>query len=154
MNVRFQCGCLHEVTADWTTFDGESFIVCPEHSVRRYGWRSIGRNHSMASLSAIQVERSVVFGEIPAVHENTNTFIPTVPDMRDNRDPEIAWVTQESRPYIVGPQLHDEDFDEAQRHRSAQEARKRLGLRDLRDTSLWPSQAVRIPHNGSHGNLK
>jgi hypothetical protein len=106
--MNFICGCQMPSIArlegdkelsslDGCAYDGEGFLVCVVHHQRRSGWRSLpmedtpnGRRPiwAFAHYTELEVERYVLFGEKPEIRGLAGVSKPTVPDMRDNSDPE------------------------------------------------------------------
>jgi len=99
--MKFICGCMRLVGEDrHDVFDDEGFIVCALHLVRRYGWRSaMFGPRSYPGLTNLQVEKLELFGIEPLVHGGFDIKPSTLPDLRDNRDPELVFHEQTMQPY-------------------------------------------------------
>lgn len=105
MIVAFTCGCLHEInTADpddigwWkeVSTDRDGFLVCVAHRQRRKNYVSLPEGKSkqvsdwkFARYSPLEMEQHLVFGK-PLPERILNLEESTMPDLRDNRDPEIV----------------------------------------------------------------
>lgn len=134
MKVKMMCGCTVDVDTDLTLkYDSEGFLVCPDHGHRRYGWRSVGRDHSLDGLSALEVEGWQVFGLVPLPRQPE--IHPAKEDRRDNRDPAEHWYMEGAS--IMKSLMVDvsTEMSDSERAHAAQEARKRL---DLKDRTGWP----------------
>jgi hypothetical protein len=150
MKIRFMCGCDVEITDDSSEmFDDEGFVVCSIHKVRRYGWQSTGRDHSLDGLTPLQVEGWEVFGFTPI--RDTFEPHPAVEDRRDNRDPEELWL--EGGSWILADirdgKVFTEDAIKAQaemRQYQSEAARKRLDLIDRTGWEIRDMQVEGISH--------
>jgi hypothetical protein len=129
MKVRFLCGCTQDVTDPEFHHDDGGMITCPDHGQKRYGWRSVGRDHSYDRLTPYEFERWALFGEIPQ-RPPDGDGLHTVEDRRDNRDPVAVFeMAQDGR--HVGSYQPDPPF--SQDH--IDYTRRRL---DLKDRTGWP----------------
>jgi hypothetical protein len=134
MKVRFLCGCTQDVTDPEFHHDDGGMISCPDHNQRRYGWRSVGRDHSYDRLTPYEFERWALFAEIPQ-DEPIIVLLPEGLDRRDNRDPvEVFSAGQDGK--HVGAYQSDPPF--SQDH--IDYTRRRL---DLKDRTGWPTVVAR-----------
>lgn len=137
--MNFICGCQMPTldrlegdkelsSLDTCTYDAEGFLTCSVHHMRRQGWRSLpmedtknGRRPiwAYASWTELQVERFVLFGEHPEIRGLAGVSKPSVPDLRDSRDPEeigIHMLAMGSRP-SNNPQWLTDSHDDEDRDR-------------------------------------
>jgi hypothetical protein len=121
--------------------DEAGMLVCPKHGKRRYGWRSVGRHHEWDGWNPLQVERFVVFGEIPTF--KATPLVRPKHDERMNQDPERVYFTikQSRNPNGTERVVTDREITQDMKD----DARRRLDLfdrtgwevRDAQVKSIW-----------------
>lgn len=96
--MKFMCGCdmptqdrllgdPNLTSLATVAYDEEGFLICIPHHERRQGWRSpsVGK---FTGYSDLEFEKYVIFGQVKEPKVSA-AQAPTMPDRRDNRDPEV-----------------------------------------------------------------
>jgi hypothetical protein len=129
--------------------DEQGFLLCPQHRVRRAGWRSAGQKRFGWGLTPLQLEQALT-GVLVDEGNPVKVHAPSVPDIRDNRDPRymVEFARRELRDLRDSRRvlISSDDWDAEQIERdvdsvrfalASHAARERL---DLQDRTGWPVQ--------------
>lgn len=154
MIIQFLCGCKtanvegleNLLTMSSVTNDEEGMLICSIHRQRRYGWRSVGRDHTRDRLTPLEIEALDLWGLV-ILRPDPAIGLHTVEDIRDNRDPQEVWET-EGLHIVRGIRsgFHKTvELSEGERNQVASNARKRL---DLMDRTGWEIRDMQVsePH--------